>query len=750
MTEVRAHGATRSFPLAVDSALLIGLVLTAASGAHVPSAGAAEERTVLSSHFEDSAGATLTVDPPTFWMRTGENLSLQAVWSADSPLCSVAPLWYRWFVDEGAATGYLSSSTGPNATFVADSFGSGNVSVEISSETVLRCGLNATEFERTAEVRVSVIAPLSLGIMGIAPDPLPPGHAATLEGSVSGGDPPYSLEVVWGDGTQSVVNCPVPGPFSLNHTFASGDFVPYVLATDSEGDLGNRSVAEALTVSSGFAAAVVAAHDVAEVGVPADFAGIAEDPPSGTVTIFDCSNATVGASSWTPPELNATVFSCTFDAPGTAEVLFGLFPPTPGGPTACAILYETVVTRPIVEITPNESVGEVGENALVRVSLSGGALPVSISWNLTGNRSGGTEAVTADGGGILVLPLVAAGEYSLGVRASDTFGGVGSNTTTEILVNPPLVTRANAAGSLQPTGGLVQVAGSVLSGCSPFSWWVVPSFLEGNEPALNGTLGSIGDFSWNVTYLLEGSVAISVGVIDACGTDWQADLHVPLIPALVAGFDVPPSSTLTNETLAANVSIEGGWAPFRLFVNASDNESWNRTFPSAGSYRCEFVTRANGSLSLTATIRDSLGGRASFNLTVFLHPVDSPPPLPPTEASGDSSGPSTPSPIVVLGLAASLGIPTGGVAGLVLLWRRRRRKNEGKPAGPDPEAVLRRIIEPAEGAERFTVELLAEEAGIPLGVVRTTIDRLVSQGTIRSDSGADGEEVLSWSSGSGH
>jgi len=60
-------------------------------------------------------------------------------------------------------------------------------------------------------------------------------------------------------------------------------------------------------------------------------------------------------------------------------------------------------------------------------------------------------------------------------------------------------------------------------------------------------------------------------------------------------------------------------------------------------------------------------------------------------------------------------------------------------------ATLRRIIEPADGAERFTVELLAEEAGIPLTVVRSTIDRLVSEGTVHSESGADGEEVLSWS-----
>jgi DNA-binding IscR family transcriptional regulator len=86
---------------------------------------------------------------------------------------------------------------------------------------------------------------------------------------------------------------------------------------------------------------------------------------------------------------------------------------------------------------------------------------------------------------------------------------------------------------------------------------------------------------------------------------------------------------------------------------------------------------------------------------------------------------------------------------MMLLVRRRAREARREVPGPDPVATLKRIIEPAEGAERFTVELLAEEAGVPLAVVRSTIDRLVSEGTVCSESGADGEEVLSWSSDAG-
>jgi hypothetical protein len=37
-----------------------------------------------------------------------------------------------------------------------------------------------------------------------------------------------------------------------------------------------------------------------------------------------------------------------------------------------------------------------------------------------------------------------------------------------------------------------------------------------------------------------------------------------------------------------------------------------------------------------------------------------------------------------------------------------------------------------------------EEKGIPLDVVRSTIDRLIASGRIRSESTGDGEEALAW------
>jgi hypothetical protein len=648
-------------------------------------------------------------------------------------------------VEEGTATGFLNATTGSSATFFADSFGSGSVHVVVRAAATLDCGPNATVVNRSVAAEVTVVAPLMLTGVAIGPNPLTAGVPANLQGIVLGGVPPYILDLVWGDGTRTVVNLGVAGAFSANHSFPAGDFVPYVVAGDSEGDVDNRSVEETLAVGSGLEVAVDPASYVAEVGVPTEFFGVAENAPAGSVILVDCTNATVGPTG--PPEngSNSTPFFCTFDSPGTSEVFFGIYPSSPGGVSANAVLYERVVAPPELAVTARASEGEVGGTDLIEAALTGGVMPVVLTWNLTGNRSGGSVVVDSDGTGILSLSLVTAGEYSLGVLATDALGSVATNGSIFVEVNPVLAAQANDARTFQPHSVLAQVVGAVLAGCRPFYWWVIPSILSTNGSADNGSLGTIGGFSWSGTYALEGSLSVVVGVADACGAAWQTGLQLPLVPALAAEVAIAPGDPPPNATLVVNVSIQGGWSPFLLFINASDNESWNRTIPSDGAFQFTFVPRGNGTLVLSVSVSDSFGGVVDSRLTVVL-PPDGPTQrtLPPSGTSGPPAGSGTPSVFDLLGLLASLAVPVGIGAGLVTLWRRRSLRNRPKPPSPDPVAVLKRIIEPAEGAERFTVELLAEEQGIPLAEVRSTINRLVAQGTVRSESGADGEEVLSW------
>lgn len=754
MPEVRTERAARLLPIAVDSALLVGFLLGMLGPSSTPSVADLRPSTALHGA-TDLVGTNLTVDPPSYWMRTGSTVTFQTVWSSGSARCNVTPLWYRWSVEEGTATGFLNGTSGPSTTFVAESFDSGTVSVLARSDAVLECGIAESIVERTSAANITVIVPLSLSGIELGPNPLLPGEDVTLSGRVAGGEAPYVLEITWGDASRSTAALPASGSFEVGHRFSAGTFVPSVLASDSGGDFVNASVSEVLSVGSGLEVAVVPSTYVAEVGVPVEFVGIVGGPSSGAIVLYDCSNATVTAPLAPSASLSETAFSCTFLFPGTAEVLFGAYASRPGGPSASVVLYEQVVLPPRVSIEPVERFQEAGGTELAQVRVTGGVLPLSLTWNLSGNASGGRATVWSDGVGVVSLPLGVPGGYSVGTRVNDTLGGTDVNVSATLHVDARLAVDSGGTSFPRSSGVSVQLVGEVLSGCPPFSWWVVPELAPTTGSMGNGNLSSIGQFAWNAGYAREGNLSITVGVADACGATWRSGLSVSLVPSLSVEVSAAPGPQTANETLVVNLSIQGGTGPFRVFINASDNESWNQTASSDGTFRWPFPATANGSLELEVSIFDSLGGSVRTNLSVTLvpptshHPTPPPPTPPPSILPGPSGNSTTSSVVDPTWLLVPVLLLVGSVGAVLFVRRRRARRERRIFPAPDPVETLRRIIEPADGAERFTVELMAEEAGIPLTLVRSTIDRLVSEGAVHSENGADGEEVLSWSSQSG-
>lgn len=741
-------------PLAVDFVLLASVCLAPLSspgmsvGPNSPSTGAF----LLSAN---ASGAIVTLDPPAYWMRTGANLTLEAAWSAGTPSCNVTPLWYRWSVDEGSATGFLNDTAGPSVTFTADSFGTGAAKVAVQSGAVFDCGSEETVLESARTANISIVVALSLSVIEIAPLPLLPGAPATLTGRIDGGEPPYTIGVSWGDGNHSLVAVPSDGAFSIGHRFLAGEFVPYVVVEDSAGDLVNASAPESVLVGVGLEVGILPTSYVAEVGVPVQFTGIAVGQSAGDVPLYDCSSGTATAKALVSAAPNDTAFACTFSSLGTAEVLFGEFPSRPGEPSASVVLYETVVAPPSVSTRSVEAVGEVGGIALVRVHLSGGALPGSLTWNFSGSRSGEEKIIEADGEGVVTLPLAAAGDFPIGFWWDDSLGVLGTNATSSVRVDPSLNATATGGSTIVSNHALLGVSGYVFSGCPPFSWWSIPSSAASNSTIEYGSRGDIGRFSWSGEFAREGNLSVAVGVSDGCGVTWQSTLVLSLVPAPAAEFAAAPGPTRPNETLSINASVRGGAAPFRLEVHASDNESWNRTLPAEGTYQFLFLTDGNGTLELVLSLSDSLGAVVAENLSVFLvrppdptipPPGPEPPPSTVPGPSGNATATSVYDPTWLLAV-----VLVAGCAGTAfwMLRRDRGRKERRDVPGPDPVATLKQIIEPADGAERFTVELMAEEAGVPLADVRATIDRLVTEGRVHSESGADGEEVLSWSHESG-
>lgn len=757
MTKVRTNRSRRLIRLTVDSMLIAGALIVLAS----PSGSSAASVFLPASSYHplsnESSHPLLRVDPSSFWMHSGENVTLRSVWSTGSPFCSATPLWYRWTTGNASANGFLNDTNSSSTLFTAESFVSRTGIVELRSAIAVVCGSNRTVVEATSTSNISVVVTLVVSVLTLHPEILSPGENATLEGIVRGGEPPYVVVVVWGDGASVAISLSDPGPFSEEHSFSTGTFLPYARVNDAAGDLANESVDESVSVGTdSFRVVLLPGANTTEVGGSVDFSGILLDAPHDSVILYDCSNATVGPSSGPSPNANTTVFSCDFHAPGIQAVAFGAYSPYPGGPSATTVLYETVVAAPSVIVSPVRSAGEVGGPLAVRIAIAGGAPPLSLSWNLSGNRSAHGLLVDSDGVGVVVLPLTLAGLYTVDVRVNDSLGGFAGDTSTVVRVNPQLSAGATGGDAIVSAGADAAVAGEVNSGCSPFTWWAVPSITPSTESSETGTMPEVDGFSWNGTYDLEGNLSVDVGVADGCGAIWRTNLAISLLPELSIVANVTSPSSAPNDTLDLNVTIRGGWPPFALFANASDNESWNRTVTEDGAFGWLLNTTANGTVTLRITVVDSLGvhRQARCAVTLETRPAgpSSPPPTPPPLLTGPTNNSSSNATVSdVLGLFVS-GFALAALAlGSALLWRRRVRRAKGLrgESSPDPEGTLRHIIEPAEGAERFTVELLAEEAGIPLPVVRSTIDRLVSEGKVRSEAGADGEEVLSWASESG-
>jgi hypothetical protein len=697
----------------------------------------------------DATHPVLVVDPTSWWLTAGNRTQVAATWSGIPPGCAASPLWFRWTVAEGFAEGALGSTAGASVNFTAGSAESGTARVEARSTVLVTCGTNQEATYGTAVSTITVVAPLRIENVSLAPTAVAAGAPANLSALLVGGQPPYGLRVDWNDGNVSFYNVSAPGRFSFAHRFATGSFSPTVFVSDATGLVVNGTVDGPLSASSGLAVAVATRTVSAEVGVPVQFTGEILNPPVqyGSVTL--CADSRPSGPSGTSANVSTVNFTCTFASAGSAEVDFEVIPIDDDLPPAEARWWEPVAPPLGLNVSPPGVMGEVGLPTVFPVRLSGGVPPFILSWRLVGNSTARQELVFADGFVLLPVWPSEPGTYGLTVTVQDALGALVAVGTVALPVDPPLNVSASAGRTLGSYGAVVQVAGTVSQGTAPYLWWVLPGETATNESAPNGTLGSVASFSWNGTLAREGNSTVTIVVVDGEGAVGWDTIVVSLVPELRASARASASLTATGPAFLLNLSIDGGLPPFDLEVNSSAAEEWNRSFSADGTYSVAFPTNDSGPVSLGMTLRDRLGVDWVGVLSVVVRsstppPNASSPPPPPVRPSPNATSDDYPSSAVSNVLVLLLIVVAGALA-FAFWWRRWHRTNGEPVPSAEPIPVLRRILEPAEGADRATVELMAEEAGIPLDVVRATIDRLVSEGSIRSESGPEGEEVLAWS-----
>ncbi len=675
---------------------------------------------------------TLDLDPATWWMPAGNSTGFSAAWIDPPEGCGLTAVWFRWAIVGAPVEGALNGTVGPNVTFVASSSVTGTSTLRVRSAAVIDCPGGSTATVGQAEANVTVVAPVAIGDLALAPDPAVPGENVSLAGNLTGGEPPYVVTIAWGGGTSSSLVVGAPGRFSAVHAYPSGTYQPDVVATDSSGRVGQATVDEPLTVSDSTAVGITAPGSSVDVGVTMSFVARVLDEPSGSATGWRCSSDAPAA----PASANGTNFSCGFSETGTGEVFFEIDPPVPYLPVSTT-LVETVEALPTLVANGSTQVAEVGQPFAVAFNVSGGVPPFRLRWSEVGTSTEGTLSVPSDGRVLVPLDPVLPGSLELVARLVDADGVGTENATTGLFVEPPLNLSASAERSLGATAADLAIDGSASAGAPPFLWIVTPSVAPKNGTALEGSLASIGSFGWAGNYTVVGGVNVSATVVDAAGGFASVTFALEAVAPLVGGLVAGPAPPSTPASFEIDLTLSGGLPPFELNVSASDGARWNLTIRTDGADVLPLNSTVGGPLFLSARVSDSLGSALEWNTSVT---VVAPPATPPAPSSPPPS--AAPAPLAT-GTAIALGLAAVGAA-LAALYLRRHRTPPGAGPRPDATAVLRRIIEPADGADRATVELLAEEAGVPLEEARATIDRLIADGTLRAETDPDGEEVLAW------
>lgn len=712
--------------LALAGLILLGLAGLALAPSGSPGAASAPAP-ALGARAE--SGPELVVDPTSWWMPAGNSTNLSATWVGASPGCSIGSLWFRWSILAGPAEGELLGTFGPNVTFAATSSVTGDSLLAVRSAAVQECGRTNSTTVASAFANMSVVAPITVANISIQPNPILPGDVASLGGWVAGGEPPYAVRVQWGDGSSSLVTVLRAGDFAVAHAFAAGTYRPSITVNDAVGDVASASVGGPLEANDSLSVAITPDSWAVDVGIPAEFSAGVLGAPNGSGSGWMCSTPAAAM----PRALSAsTNFSCAFSAAGVGEVLYEVFPPVPGA-TASAEWTEVVEPLPTVVPVAGTPAAEVGQPCVVGFETAGGVPPFRLDWAERGTSV--TGSLTSPTDGRLYVPFVPQNSGALSIEAwlVDADGSTSANATVQLQVQPVLNASATLLGSIAGGQPELEVAGSVLGGTPPFEWAVVPAIAPATASSPGGTIASPGAFAWQGAFDDEGNVSVTVTIVDAAGADYGTELSAAPVAALGLEVTVSAPNPRAAGNASLEVSISGGLPPFTIRLNASGTADEIRIFPLDAQFTWPLDFGRGGTFSIRLELTDALGVARNFTGAVSAYP-------PPTSSLAPAEGAANSGATVAAVVGALV-----AVGGGFLFLRGRRRKAPRVPTPTvDPLAVLRSIVEPADGAERPTVELLADEAGLPLDEAHAAIDRLIADGTLRVEVDADGTELLSW------
>ncbi len=355
------------------------------------------------------------------------------------------------------------------------------------------------------------------------------------------------------------------------------------------------------------------------------WSGLPPGCPGGNVASFRCTPAAIGNYS-----ISVTVLSSDGSNHSIAAGSVTVVP---------ALVANSFVAAP-TSFT-------VGGSTTLTASTFGGVVPLTYQYS-------GLPAICPGAN----LPTIsctpdAAGRIDVTVRINDSAGLVVFGYATLLIASLPTVLAFNESRSVTDVGLPVSWSVWVDGGTAPLHLAYIglpPGCVSQDSPRLACTPTATGNYTIRATAL------------DADGVSAESTRSLSVNPTpAVASFSATPASIEVNGSLHLVVVATGGTAPVHFVYRGLPTGCASR---NATDWSCTPVAAGNFTIVVTAT--DALGVNANASAAVSV--TEAAIPVLPSTGTPESLSPT----VLLVALVAAIGV----AAVALVLWRRRRDRNE--------------------------------------------------------------------------
>jgi hypothetical protein len=684
----------------------------------------------------DLDNVSLSITPGSWTLGPGGSVSFSTQLENLPVGCSIGPHTELWEL-VGSTGGYLNSSDGPVVAVTAYANASGSFWVEATLSATLLCPSSQPWVETPASAEVTIVPALAVGPVGLTAETATPGSLVGVRWNATGGDPPYSVRVDFGDGNATTELQDAPGPGVAYHAYRAGEYDPQVDVTDARGAEATSGAELPLEIAWGMTVAL--------------------QPSTATPEVDRSFELNASVSGGSPP------YAISWDVDGNySDIIWATgisIDPATRSPIQVAVIVTgagggfaelnasyPVAAPPNLTVVPYRPQGDVGLAFPVNVSVAGGVAPFNLSWQV--DPGGANDSEPLDAGGPWLIPLLPTDPGPIYATLSVVDADGGRYERTLLLGSadpPPTLGLAVAPGPLEP-GLPVRLAVAVQGGTAPYRWSVEASQLLANVSALSGVAGPAGSANWSATVTGAGNLTLSAVVLDALGAVANASVRLTVAAPLYLGLAVENGSASDPGSATLDADVQDGIAPYELTVRVAGTAISFANLTQPGPVAWTVALPGTGYTTVSVEAVDAAGIERTRAGSAYVASTGGSGPAPPGSTAptvGAGAGDDG-----LLDALAGAGLLVGVVVVGARWWGRRSPERPARsstaPAAPALEFV-RRTLAGGESLDEETLVLLAEDEGLSDAAVRGAVGRWERTGRLRREPDANGVDLLVWS-----